>query len=38
MILSAPTGSGKTLGVVLFSLKKFYNEEEGILAFVCHSK
>lgn len=38
LIISAQPGSGKILSVILLALKKFFNDEEGILCFVCHSK
>ena len=38
LIISAQPGSGKILAIILLALKKFFNEEEGILCFVCHSK
>jgi hypothetical protein len=38
LIISAPQGSGKILAAILLVLKRFFNEEEGILCFVSHSK
>jgi superfamily II DNA/RNA helicase len=38
LIIAAPEGSGKTIALVLLSVKKFINEEEGIIIFLSHSK
>jgi superfamily II DNA/RNA helicase len=38
VIITAPSESGKTIALVLLSIKKFINEEEGIIIFLSHSK
>jgi superfamily II DNA/RNA helicase len=38
LIVSAPNGSGKTIAMLLLSLRPFINEEQGTLVFLCHSK
>ena len=38
LIITAPEGSGKTVGLILHALSKFSNEEEGILVVLAHSK
>ena len=38
LIITAPEGTGKRLGLLLHALRKFSNEEEGILVVLAHSK
>ena len=38
VIIIAPAESGKTIALILLAIKKFINEEEGILVFLAHSK
>ena len=38
LVVTAPEGSGKTVGLLLHALSKFSNEEEGILVVLAHSK
>lgn len=38
LIITAPEGVGKRVGLVLHALRKFSNEEEGLLIVLAHSK
>lgn len=38
VIITAPSESGKIIALTLLALRKFINEEEGILIFLSHSK
>lgn len=38
LIITAPEGSGKIVGLTLVAVRRFFNEEEGILVFLSHSK
>jgi superfamily II DNA/RNA helicase len=38
LIITAPEGAGKRLALLLHALKKFSNEEEGLLVVLAHSK
>jgi superfamily II DNA/RNA helicase len=38
LIITAPEASGKTVGLLLHTLRKFSNEEEGIMVVLAHSK
>ena len=38
LIITAPEGSGKIVGLVLVAVRRFINYEEGILVFLSHSK
>ena len=38
LIITAPPQSGKTFALLLHSVRKFVNEEEGIIVFLSHSK
>ena len=38
LIVTAPEGVGKRVGLVLHALRKFVNEEEGLLVVLAHSK
>lgn len=38
LIITAPPESGKVVGLVLLCIRKFINEEEGIIIFLSHSK
>ena len=38
LIITAPPTSGKTTALLLHSLLKYSNEEEGIMVILCHSK
>jgi len=38
LIVAAPAESGKTIALLLYALRKFINEESGILVVLCHSK
>jgi superfamily II DNA/RNA helicase len=38
VIITAPSEAGKVIAIVLLAIKKFINEEEGIIVFLSHSK
>lgn len=38
LIVTAPEGSGKTIGLLLHALRKFSNEEGGLLVVLTYSK
>lgn len=38
LIISAPPDSGKLIGLVIYALRKFINEESGLLVLLSHSK
>lgn len=38
LVITAPEGTGKTTALLLHALRKFSNEEEGILIILAHSK
>jgi superfamily II DNA/RNA helicase len=38
LIITAPEGCGKTLALLLHALRKFSNEEEGLLVVLAYSK
>ena len=38
VIITAPDESGKKLALLLLSIRRFFNEEEGTLLLISHSK
>ena len=38
LVITAPEGVGKRVGLLLHAVRRFVNEEEGILVVLAHSK